>query len=262
MISAANGLIVLLVDEFDQVGDAEKAGELIAVVTAGHCRLDAYVIRTVPVGGELRVRRFACWAPAVVSSNKALPVTWMDRSIALRMKRKTRADRVERLRDDPDLGFDALASRAARWAADHVEELRGADLALPAVLHDQADNWRMLVAIADLRRRRVGPAGGGGRRGAVERGPGGRPGRSELLLQHIRHYFDDAGKDRAPSSLLVAHLNTLEGRPWHELSRGNPMSQNQLANLLRPFGIAPKAIRLEDPAMRAGLAHARLVEIG
>ena len=34
------------------------------------------------------------------------------------------------------------------------------------------------------------------------------------------------------------------------------MTQNQLANLLRPFGIAPKTIRLDDPAMRAGLAHA------
>ena len=41
LISEANGLVVLLIDEFDQIGDAEKAGKLIAVVNAGHCKLDA-----------------------------------------------------------------------------------------------------------------------------------------------------------------------------------------------------------------------------
>ena len=141
--------IVLLIDEFDTV-DPEKAGELRAVVNAGHCKLDAYVIRTVPVNGELVVRSFSCWAPTVVASNKALPVTWVDRSITVRLKRKPRGERVDRLRDDVDLGFDALASRAARWAADNLDALRGANPQLPAVLNDrQADNWRMLVAIAD-----------------------------------------------------------------------------------------------------------------
>ena len=69
------------------------------------------MIRTVPVG-DLRARKFDCWAPTIVASNKALPVTWMDRSITLRLKRKARGDRVDRLRDDLDLGFDD--SRAGR----------------------------------------------------------------------------------------------------------------------------------------------------
>ena len=45
---------------------------------------------------------------------------------------------------------------------------------------------------------------------------------------------------------LVAHLNALEGRPWHQCSRGSPMSQNQLANLLRPFKIKSATIRFDD----------------
>ena len=246
LISEAERPVVLLIDEFDQIGDAEKAGELIAVVNAGHCKLDAYVIRTVPVGGDLRARKFDCWAPTIVASNKALPVTWMDRSITLRMRRKARGDRVDRLRDDLDLGFDELASRAARWAADHLDPLRGADPALPAVLNDrQADNWRMLVAIADL-----AGCGAQARDAAIALSVAeteDKQARGELLLQDIRSYFDQIGKDRTGSLSLVLHLNDLEGRPWHEYSRGSPMSQNQLANLLRPFEISSKTIRIEVP---------------
>ena len=56
---------------------------------------------------------------------------------------------------------------------------------------------------------------------------------------------------------LAAHLNALEGRPWHEYARGNPMSQNQLANLLRPFGINSNTIRFDDVVVGHGLASDR-----
>ena len=222
LIAAACGLVVLLIDELDNV-DAEKASELKAIINAGHCRLDAYVMRTVPVAGELKVREFSCWAPAVLAAIKTLPVTWVDRSVIVRMARKGRGERVERLRVDKDLGFDALASRAARWAADHVDQLRGADPNLPATLDDRAaDNWRMLVAIADL-------AGGDWGRHARDAAVGvstadldAAQARGELLLADIRDWFDQIGKDRTPSLHLVVHLNALEGRPWHEYSRGSP----------------------------------------
>jgi putative DNA primase/helicase len=247
LIEAAGGDLVLLVDEFDTV-DPEKAGELKAVVNAGHCKLDAYVIRTVPVNGELVVRSFSCWAPTVVASNVALPVTWVDRSITIRLKRKPRGERVDRLRDDVDLGFDALASRVTRWAADNLDALRGANPQLPSVLNDrQADNWRMPVAIADC-------AGGDwplqARTAAVALSTEDMTDSeaiAELLLSDLRDYFDQTGNDRAPSGHLTAHLSGLEGRPWAEYHRGGPITQNQLANLLRPFGISSQTIRVEVP---------------
>ena len=257
LIEAAGGSVVLLIDELDNV-DHEKASELTAIINAGHCRLDAYVTRTVPVAGDLVVRQFSCWAPTVLAAIKILPVTWVDRSITIRMARKSRGNPVERLREDTDLGFDALASRGARWAADHLGQLRCADPVLPAVLDDRAaDNWRMLVAIADL-------AGGDwGRRartaaiGLSAADADSAQARGELLLQDIRDYFDQTGKDRAPSMHLVAHLNNLEGRPWHEYARGNPMSQNQLANLLRPFGINSNTIRFDDVVVGTGSTTAK-----
>ena len=239
-ISAVDdGVVVLMIDEFDQVGDQDKAGELIAVVNAGHCKLDAYVIRTVPIAGDLKPRIFDCWAPAVVASNKALPVTWMDRSIVLRLTRKGRGERAERLRDDLDLGFDALASRAARWAADNIDALRGADPALPNSLNDrQCDNWRLLTAIAD---RAGGDWGRQARFAAValaDADAGDQQALGELLLQDLQDFFTTTKRDRTTSMHLVAHLNQLEGRPWHEYSQGKPITQNQLANVLKRFSIA------------------------
>jgi hypothetical protein len=47
--------------------------------------------------------------------------------------------------------LDPLRRRAARWAADHLGELRGADPEVPGELGDRAaDNRRPLLAIADL----------------------------------------------------------------------------------------------------------------
>ena len=70
----------------------------------------------------------------------------------------------------------------------------------------------------------------------------------ELLLADIRGYFEQSGKDRAPSEHLVIHLGFLEGRPWAEYHRGGSrITANQLANLLRPFGISSQTIRWEEP---------------
>ena len=210
LIEAAGG-VVLLIDELDNL-DPEKSSELVAIINAGHCRADAYVIRVVPVDGDLQVRRFSCWAAAALSAIKKLPPTWIDRSVVVRMARRGRGERVERLRDDRDQGFAALASRAARWASDHLEQLRSSDPEVPAPLNDrQADNWRMLLPIADL----AGNEWGERARQAALALSGADWDDSqvagELLLSDLRAYFDATNEDRAPSLILTAHLNSPRG---------------------------------------------------
>ena len=65
----------------------------------------------------------------------------------------------------------------------------------------------------------------------------------ELLLSDIRVIFADRGLDRLPSADLVWALNSVEGRPWSEWSRGKGLSPNGLARQLAHFGIAPGTIR-------------------
>jgi hypothetical protein len=62
-----------------------------------------------------------------------------------------------------------------------------------------------------------------------------------MLLSDIRAAFDTGLKDRFTSAALCEALNSMEGRAWAEFGKnGKPLTQNQLARLLKPFGVAPK----------------------
>jgi hypothetical protein len=68
------------------------------------------------------------------------------------------------------------------------------------------------------------------------------------LLGDIRQIFDARDADRSTSEGLCAALQELEARPWnewrgvHENRPPRPLSQSNLSDLLRPFGIAPRSV--------------------
>ena len=69
--------------------------------------------------------------------------------------------------------------------------------------------------------------------------------RLELLLGDIRGIFKEAVE--LPSADLVSRLVVIEGRPWAEMGKsGKPLTQNRLARMLKPLGIAPDRIGPED----------------
>ena len=69
------------------------------------------------------------------------------------MRRRLASEQVDRFRSDRAGHLHELARKAARWAADHEQALRDADPEMPKALHDRAcDNWRGMLAIADLAR--------------------------------------------------------------------------------------------------------------
>jgi putative DNA primase/helicase len=61
------------------------------------------------------------------------------------------------------------------------------------------------------------------------------------LLADIREVFTDI--DRMESRLLVSALASKDGSPWAEWRGGRPITVNQLAVILAPFGISPKTVR-------------------
>ena len=131
------------------------------------------------------------------------------------MKRKARGERVDRLRDDKDLGFDALAQPGGALGGRPPRPAARRRPHLPAMLNDrQADNWRMLVAIADLAGGDWGAARARRGGGAVDGRPDAARPAASCCSPDIRDYFDQTGKDRTPSMHLAVHLNALEGRPW------------------------------------------------
>jgi hypothetical protein len=70
----------------------------------------------------------------------------------------------------------------------------------------------------------------------------------DLLLADIRDAFAKEGGVEISSADLVKALVALEGRPWAEMGKnGKPLTQNRLARMLKPLGIAPDRI---DPKTR------------
>jgi hypothetical protein len=231
----------LLVDEADSF--LRENEELRGLLNSGHTRDAAFVVRT--VGDEHEPRRFSTWSPKVVAMIGHLPDTLADRSIVIPMRRRAPEEPVERLRLDRLGAFEELWRQTARWVGDHLAELRDADPGVPGELGDRAaDNWRPLLAIAELaggewpeRARRAALALSGA-------GVGASDSLGSLLLADIREVFRERAVDRLFSQDLLQDLCAREERPWGEWGRGRGnMSPRQLAARLRPFGVQPRTLR-------------------
>ena len=231
----------LLIDEADTFLDARK--ELTGILNSGHSRHTAFVERTETVNKVKRVCRFSTFIAIAIAAIGRLPSTVEDRSIIVPMRRKVPNETLTRFREDRAEHLTDLARMATRWTIDNFDVLREADPEMPEALNDRAqDNYRMVVAIADT-------AGGDWpqrAREAIGRLAGGRSEASpaEVLLGDIRDIFDTPRASKLFSSTLVDDLTQLEHRPWGSLN------QHALAQMLRPFGIAPRVIRIGQKTSR------------
>ncbi|HWX17306.1 MAG TPA: DUF3631 domain-containing protein [Chthoniobacterales bacterium] len=240
----------LLVDECDSwIHDNE---DLRGLLNAGHKR-GGQALRC--VGDDFEPRAFNVFAPVALAGIGNLPGTLHDRSIIIKLVRAKPGE--------VKAGFDArrtqsetqLCRKLARWCADNRTRFESCDPKLPDDAFNRvADNWRPLFAIAEI-------AGGDWPKRAAEafakligtddldaHGIGTR------LLADIATIFTEKGADRIASADLTEALTAIEGRPWAEWGKHRkPISPNQLANLLRPFGVSPHTIRISDETPRGYL---------
>jgi Protein of unknown function (DUF3631)/Bifunctional DNA primase/polymerase, N-terminal len=229
----------LLIDEADSfMRDNE---ELRGILNSGHTKAAAHVIRNVEINGEHKPRRFSTWAPKAIATIRELADTLEDRAIMLMLQRKPPGAKVERLRKRDNDEFAVLRRKAARWAADNFAKLADPDPQIPDALNDRAaDNWRPLLAIADL-------ADGGWPKRAREAacilsGDGHDVGAINVeMLADIKKAFGES--EVLTSADLVAALVADPERPWATWGKNDkPLTQNQLARLLRPFAIISETV--------------------
>jgi hypothetical protein len=234
----------LLVDEADTFLPENE--ELRGILNSGH-RRGASVLRT--VGDDHEPRQFATYAACAIASIGQLPGTLADRSITIALRRRRASEPIASLRADRPAELDALAQQARRWAADAAQLVRKADPQMPAgVINRAADNWRPLLAIADV-------AGGewpdrAREALAVIQAAVEDDSRRVQTLAAIWGIFHDQQVDRIPSVDLVEALVAIEGGPWAEWSRGKPLTTAGLARVLKPFGIASAAKRVGEKTPR------------
>jgi hypothetical protein len=70
------------------------------------------------------------------------------------------------------------------------------------------------------------------------------------LMEALRSAFEDLSVDRLTTHELLDHLQGQEETPWADWSRGNPITARRVADLLRPFEIHPRQIRVEDKTVK------------
>jgi putative DNA primase/helicase len=232
----------LLLDEADSF--ARDNEDLRGVLNAGH-KANGVVIRVTENGKDYEPRQFSVFCPIALAAIGHLPGTVEDRSVIVRLKRRRPDEKVESLRLDRPNGLDRLARMAARWAADHGGTIAEIDPLIPGgVINRAADNWRPLLAIAEI----VGGEWPGRARRAATLINGEADDESwrAQLLTDIHAAFGAKNTDRISSDDLVTHLISLEDRPWPEFKNGRPLSKPQLARLLKPLGVSSGSIRLDD----------------
>jgi putative DNA primase/helicase len=228
----------MLVDEADTF--IRDSDELRGVLNSGHRRSAAYVVRT--VGEDHDPRQFRTWAPKAIALIGKLPPTLASRSIEIELRRKTATEIVDPLRGDRLDHLEPLRRRCTRFAVDAAVTVRAADPEVPHGLRGRAaDNWRHMIAIADV-------AGANwpalGRAAAVAaQGKEIEETAGVMLLRDLRRIFGERRADELPSKDLAIALAAIEEGPWSEWKHGSPISQRQIAGLLKPFKIEPDKLR-------------------
>jgi hypothetical protein len=239
----------LLMDEADTY--VHNNEDMRGVLNSGH-RRNGSVIRT--VGEDYEPRKFATYCACAFGLIGRLPDTLHDRSIIISLKRRLPTEPIQPFRRDRADHVDALARKIVRWTTDHAKEIGSVDPEMPLTIYNrQADNWRALLAIADV-------AGGhwpARARKAAElscEDAASDDSRLMVLLADIRTIFDERKADRLVSAHLVEALAAIEGRPWAEYGRtGKSITVNQLAALLRPLTIVPENVRFGEKVLKGYL---------
>ncbi|MDN4016194.1 DUF3631 domain-containing protein [Zwartia panacis] len=244
----------LLIDEADTF--LMQRQEMIGILNSGY-RPDGFVIRqggtnfTDPI-------KFPTWGAKAIFSIGILPPALYSRCISIPMKRKRPEEKVMRfnayLRQRQADLLD-IRRKILRFSLDNSGAISICTPHLPESLDDrQQDNWEPLLQIATL-------CGGDwlqhSIQAAIELSPPNlldETNLAEMLLADIAGIFDFNDDDRISSASLLQMLITDLTKPWVDYRRGRPITQSDIASLLRRYGIRPVDQRVNGKVLKCYLA--------
>jgi hypothetical protein len=193
-----------------------------------------------------RPHKFEVFAPlglAAIDALNILPLPLLRRCIVVEMQRHARdAKPLQRL-NTQELGFQQergmMRDRFSRWAANF--QLNSPEPTIPQQLSDSAaDNWRVLLAIADDLGR-----GEEARAAALALSKHQKEDETILLLTDIRTVFDTLHVNRIWVEALVKELLQMPDSQWsdwrgpHGHLQPHKLTTRELRSVLRSFPIWP-----------------------
>ncbi|HUS97785.1 MAG TPA: DUF3631 domain-containing protein, partial [Hyphomicrobiaceae bacterium] len=225
----------LIVDEAD---DAFKNNpELRAVVNSGWT-CGAGVPRCNPDTHEPEF--FETFGPKAIGlKGLKVPDTTLSRSIIIEMSRKLPGDKAVSFAHTDDEQLSNMRRQLSRFSADNMARLRESCPEMPDGFTNRlAANWKPLLAIAEL----CGCADQAKKAATALSRRADEASLGVELLRDIRDTLED--RDRIRSEELVNKLQAMADRPWAEMPySGKPITQVQLAKMLKPYGPRPDQIR-------------------
>lgn len=242
-ISDPNGLPTVLHDEIDTIfgAKAREHEEIRGVINAGH-RRGAVAGRCVVKGKLIETEELPAFCAVALAGIGNLPDTILSRSVIIKMRRRAPREIVESYRRRLHVPEGhALRDQLAAWAASIRDTIDTFPAMPPGVEDRNADVWEALLSVADAAggtwpdKARVAAVA------LVADAIGGQPSLGVRLLSDCRTIF--AGHDVLPTVEILNSLTLIEESPWSDL-RGKPIDARRLANLLHPYEIKSKVVRI------------------
>jgi putative DNA primase/helicase len=241
------------IDEFDSIlADDDKAA-LRSVINSGHTRGQG-VLRC--IGDDKTPELFPTFAAKCLGMvGRKLPPATLSRCVFVELRRRRKDEYVEKFGHVDDNELADLRRRLRRWAIDNQDTLRDAKPLMPDELQNRrADNWALQLAISDLC---SGAEDFGDKaRAAAIKIEGKADSRTEEMraLAAVKSILDERKCDAVFSEDLIESLTSDPTADWAEWGKSRkPITQNQIARLLKPFGISPERIRIGEIQKRGYL---------
>lgn len=235
----------LLIDEADTF--LKSNDQLRGVLNSGHTREKAFVIVNVRTGDDFEPQQFNTWGAKAIASIGVggISDTLIDRSIALKLRRKLNSETVERLRHQNTDDFKLIKRKIMRWVNDNHDQIKSSRPEPLQSLNDRAqDNWEPLFAIAAvvggdwlMRAQLAAEASSKSMEKEVES-------TSIDLLIDIKNIFENNGIEKYIwTKDLIKMLSENDDMPWGSWNKSGAMKPHQLAKMLREFDIKSINIR-------------------
>jgi hypothetical protein len=240
----------LAVDEADSA--FVKNDDLRDVINAGWTRGQG-IPRCHPETHEPMV--FSAFAPKIVAmKGRNIPDTTLSRSIVITMKPRRASNPKEHTADFDHLDNETFARRRSqllRWAADNIDAIvKATPEMLPGFHNRRRANWKPLLAIAEACGSESKTAAWAAARAIEKTATTFDASISVQLLRAIKGMFKARNNEQIGSEALVAELAMDKTAPWATYNKGKPISERQVAGLLKDYDIRPGHIRIGETQVR------------
>ncbi len=247
----------LLLDEVEPLRNAnpsESTQAILSILNAGH-RRGATVTRCESTGKDWKPIHFPVYGPKAFAAIGRLPDTLSDRCICVPMQRRAGPQRVARfLFARTPAEAEPLRKTVAGWAEsslDAVREVYEVMSDLEFLEDREADLWMPLFAactlaapdrVDELMRCARSLCG-------AKAADDAEDSQALKLLADVRRVWVH-GKPHMLTAVLLAELKGIPESHWEELE------PRELARILRPFGPAPRQVRVHGGATGKGYLRA------